>query len=75
MGSVWLVAAGLVSAQEQARGAAGLPTGRDDDVETAYRRYNEWLGCTHPRDLVLDRISVRLGYNISDVRGSAPSAR
>jgi hypothetical protein len=53
--------------QGRARAAADLTPPPDDDLEQAYQRYCEWHSFTHLRDLVLERISDRLGYPLGEV--------
>lgn len=62
----------FVSLQRRARRATGMDSERDENAAAAYRRYEEWLPFACRRDLVLDRVSDRLGYDADDVRGSVP---
>lgn len=59
--------AGFVSTQARARAAAGLPSPPDADLEAAYERYLGWREFLHLRDIVLARITDRLGYELADV--------
>lgn len=53
--------------QVRARLAAGLNPPPDSEVDGAYTRYCEWQSFTHLRDVLIGRISQRLGYPLEDV--------
>jgi hypothetical protein len=63
-----LSVAGFVSLQSRARRATGQDGDRDDDPAEAYSRYVKWLDFDHRRNVVLRRVSARLGYEVPDVK-------
>lgn len=61
----------FVATQVRARAATSTPPPPDADAEASFRRYGEWLQFAHLRDVVLQRLSRRLGYDLDAVTGDA----